>query len=206
MSGTLQPGPPSLPCEEAEKLYIQVPGEAPIELPEAPIAVEFRVTDHRLSLYGYTDGCVRCDTGDPSRGYSPECKAIILKCFLNDNTDRQAIRERKILQKKRRSIIVPMDGFGSTAMDHDATVLNQVEADMIIGEVLEPANSGGASGSGNSDPPAAEQPARDSGTVALVTLPKEPDYLPSLGSCMAAVATVAGVAIECIFKPQIKNL
>ena len=29
--------------------------------------------------------------------------------------------------------------------------------------------------------------------------------MPSLGSCLAAAATVAGVAIGCIFKPQVKN-
>ena len=82
MSGVPQPGPPSLPFEEAERLYAvvtaEVPGEAPVELPEAPIAVEFRVTDHRLNLYGYTEGCPRCDTGDSSRGHSAACKARIL--------------------------------------------------------------------------------------------------------------------------------
>ena len=61
MTATPQAAPPTLPFEEAERLYAvppaEVPGEAPVELPEAAIAIEFRVTNHRLKLYGYTEGC-----------------------------------------------------------------------------------------------------------------------------------------------------
>ena len=50
---------------------------------------------------------------------------------------------------------------------------------MILGEVLEAEDSGGASssaaGSGISDPPPAEQPTRDGETTALVSLPKDPE-------------------------------
>ena len=80
---------------------------------------------------------------------------------------------------------------------------------MILDEVLDAPGTGGASsstaGSGVRDPPQAEHSTRESETTAMVSLPKEPDYMPSLGSCLAAAATVAGVAIGCIFKPQIKD-
>ena len=70
MTGTPQDAPPTLPFEEAEKLYVvppaEIPGEAPVELPKAPIAVEFRITPRRLALYDRTEGCVRCETDNPS--------------------------------------------------------------------------------------------------------------------------------------------
>ena len=66
MTGTPQAAPPMLPFEKAEKLFevppAEIPGEAPVELPQAPIAIEFRITPHRLARYDRTEGCVRCET------------------------------------------------------------------------------------------------------------------------------------------------
>ena len=213
MTGTPQEASPTLPFEEAEKLYVvppaEIPGEAPVELPPAPIAVEFRITPRRLMLYSRTEGCIRCETDGEGLSHSPACKARIYECYMNDVDDKQAIRERRNMDKKRNTIVVPMDGFGSTTADHDATVLTQVEADMIIGEVLEAPNSGGASSSADGgsglDPPQAEQPAPEGETTAMVSIPREPDNKPSLGTYFAAAATVAGVAIGCIFKPEPKD-
>ena len=170
MTGTPQEAPPNLPFAEAERLYnvppAEVPGQEPVDLPPPPIAVEFRITPRRLKLYGRTEGCVRCETNHESLGHNAECKARIFERYMNDTEDKQAVREKKNMAKKRKTIVVPMDGYGSTAAtDHDALVLTQVEADMIIGEVLEAPNTGGASSSADGGsglhPPQAEQPAAE---------------------------------------------
>ena len=142
-------------------------------------------------------------------GHSAACKARISELFMIDYDDKQAIRERKNMAKKRKAIVVPMNGFGPATEGHDTLVPTQLEADMICGEVLEAEDSGGASssaaGSGIRDPPPVEQPTHEDETTALVSLPKEPEYMPSMGSCLAAAATVAGVATGCIFMPQKKE-
>ena len=101
---------------------------------------------------------MRCETDGPSLGHSAACKARIFELFMNDYSDKQAIREKKNMAKKRKTIVVPMDGFGST--DTVTPLSTQLEADMILGEVQEAEDSGGASssaaGSGTIEPPPAE--------------------------------------------------
>ena len=215
MTGTPQDAPPNLPWAEAERIYdvppAEVPGEAPVHLPPPPIAVEFRITPRRLRLYDRTEGCERCENPErESIGHNAECKARIFRRYMDDTEDKQAVREKRNMAKKRKTIVVPMDGFGSTAdSDHDALVLTQAEADMIIGEVLDAPGSGGASSSADGGsglhPPQAEQPAAEDETTAMVSLPRQPDAKSSLGTYLAAAATVAGVAIGCIFKPVPKD-
>ena len=88
--------PLSLPWSEQAAdapAAVEAVAPAPPPRPVLPNGKQFKITPMRMAMYGGTIGCKACDSGDPRRMHTPECRARFAEHIAKESRDNVEVDE-----------------------------------------------------------------------------------------------------------------